>query len=827
MKKRFYLYFALALVFIVSNSFKQNIYSLSNFSLKKDSISAVYYKASSETDTVYFIKQNDYEWLRYPDYTSARIALLENIPNLKRRSKVPLKPISKLVNIEYIGTMDSQTKSANGLVIDSTTLYAQTADATNPGMLSTGTQSIAGAKTFTTSISSPLLNISGNGTIGGTATVGSKVNIASPSGSTGSINTNQDGVYSYRNGDANRYIRFNTSGTFNDLLSTGAPLVVNFGFAVTPQNVSFFGGNTSQLGQLSIGNHSPGISRFSVKGKNTNNTGYAIMAYDSNESEKFSVRNDGEIKLNGSAISLSGALTTSGAYPITLTSTGSTNVTLPTSGTLITSDSLMNRVPYTGASANVNLGAFGLSANHLNLPATTASSGVIYQDGQPFIHSFTSDPSYGFSTFVGRNAGNFTSATYQNDGFGDIVLSNLTTGFNNVSIGSRSGAGTTSGASNVFLGHETGYFNTIGFENVFVGESSGLSNVTGFRNTYVGTNTGNGIVSGSGNLILGNVNAFDLTSSTSNYIQLRSGTGVGNSTKAQHDGTDWTFTGKGNFSDQVVSTGFKVPSGTASQFLKADGTVDTMTYMAILSGTSGYMPRFTASNTIGDGVLYQSSDKIGLGTTSPGARLSIVSSPSIANVALDISGNNNSTASPDINIRRASSTVNVGEAPAIQFNDESTSSAAMIQSGNGSIQFFNNSNGGGWNERMRIGSDGNIGIGTSSPGTHKLAVNGSIHSTEVKVDLIGWPDYVFDKDYSLLSLVEIEKYIEENLHLPEMPSAKEVEKEGINLGEMNAKLLQKIEELTLHLIEQSKRSDKQDKLNEELQKQINHLKSKL
>lgn len=105
---------------------------------------------------------------------------------------------------------------------------------------------------------------------------------------------------------------------------------------------------------------------------------------------------------------------------------------------------------------------------------------------------------------------------------------------------------------------------------------------------------------------------------------------------------------------------------------------------------------------------------------------------------------------------------------------------------------------------------GNVGIGTKSPDA-KLAVNGTIHSKEVKVDMTGWPDYVFKKEYTLPTLQEVEKQITEKGHLENIPSEKEVLQNGINLGEMNAKLLQKIEELTLYSIQQNKKIEEQSK----------------
>ena len=119
---------------------------------------------------------------------------------------------------------------------------------------------------------------------------------------------------------------------------------------------------------------------------------------------------------------------------------------------------------------------------------------------------------------------------------------------------------------------------------------------------------------------------------------------------------------------------------------------------------------------------------------------------------------------------------------------------------------------------LRITSSGNVGIGIANPGSFKLAVEGKIGAREIQVTLQNpFPDYVFDSKYKLKSLYNLENYISQNKHLPGMPSAAEVEKKGgIELGQMNTKLLEKIEELTLYIIELNKKVEKMAKENKAL-----------
>jgi hypothetical protein len=114
-------------------------------------------------------------------------------------------------------------------------------------------------------------------------------------------------------------------------------------------------------------------------------------------------------------------------------------------------------------------------------------------------------------------------------------------------------------------------------------------------------------------------------------------------------------------------------------------------------------------------------------------------------------------------------------------------------------------------ERLTITSGGNVGVNTTSP-QYQLSVNGTIQAKEVLVNT-GWPDYVFSPDYRIKPLSEIAEFIKANHHLPDIPSEAEVKEKGVSLGDMQSKLLLKIEELTLHMIEvQHKNQELQEKV---------------
>jgi hypothetical protein len=116
---------------------------------------------------------------------------------------------------------------------------------------------------------------------------------------------------------------------------------------------------------------------------------------------------------------------------------------------------------------------------------------------------------------------------------------------------------------------------------------------------------------------------------------------------------------------------------------------------------------------------------------------------------------------------------------------------------------------------MFLSAGGRVGVGTTNP-QYKLAVNGNIGAQDIIVTNTGWSDYVFRPGYRLRPLSEVSQFIQKNGHLPDIPTEAEVKEKGVSLGEMQAKLLAKVEELTLHMIQADERNTRLEQQNQEL-----------
>ena len=196
----------------------------------------------------------------------------------------------------------------------------------------------------------------------------------------------------------------------------------------------------------------------------------------------------------------------------------------------------------------------------------------------------------------------------------------------------------------------------------------------------------------------------------------------------------------------------------------------------------------------GDDIVINGNGNVGIGTENPGYKLDVVGDIRMHNLILP-SGFN---ITPYPGDGFTYNTKNMGHY-ALQWVDDPWNRAgnSLWMSAYGGVKFFTRGL-----SRLVINEWGYVGIGTDNP-QNKLDVNGTIRATEVKVEA-GWSDFVFDKDYKLPTLQEVENHINEHKHLPDIPSEAEVKENGVSLGEMQAKLLQKIEELTLYTIELNK-----------------------
>jgi hypothetical protein len=163
-------------------------------------------------------------------------------------------------------------------------------------------------------------------------------------------------------------------------------------------------------------------------------------------------------------------------------------------------------------------------------------------------------------------------------------------------------------------------------------------------------------------------------------------------------------------------------------------------------------------------------------------------------------------------VRRGSPTGNVNLAAISGWHGWGTNLVIFNVSGGDAIRFTSTGD-------DNFINTGNLAIGTNNAQGYKLAVNGSAIFTSAKVKLFAnWPDYVFDYSYNLRPLSEVEKYIRQHHHLPEVPSADDVKENGLDLGANQAILLKKIEELTLYVIELKKE-------NEEIKKDLQKTKN--
>lgn len=337
----------------------------------------------------------------------------------------------------------------------------------------------------------------------------------------------------------------------------------------------------------------------------------------------------------------------------------------------------------------------------------------------------------------------------ENIAIGRLTMCGSTNSYENTLIGASAGGYSTSISRNSCLGHNSLMYLSTGYENVAVGVKAGADISTGFRNIVIGPYA-KGSASNSYNIIMGyrsNATTGDNNIIIGKKITLPAGT-----------------SNAMNIGGVLYGTGFQsnLPENPTA------GPVSGKIGINVINPTA-------TLDVAGDAKI---STSLCIGTSTPQAKLQIDAEGNQSNLEDNINNGLMIRGTDQVLYMGANSTDQVSY---IQSVDYATSVAPLLLNARG----------------------GNVGINTSNP-QNALDVNGTIHAKEVKVDLDGWADFVFEKNYNLPSLAEVNQFIEDNGHLPNIPSAQEVKENGVNLAEMQAKLLQKVEELTLYSIQQQK-----------------------
>lgn len=519
----------------------------------------------------------------------------------------------------------------------------------------------------------------------------------------------------------------------------------------------------------------------------------------------------------------------------------------------------------------------GYKAGYLNLSGSYNTA-----LGNASLYSNTtggSNTAIGFNTLYQNSTGSGNTAvgwdslgdsisSSSNTGVGSESLRRNITGNSNTALGNGAIGWNTSGSSNIAVGVNSLHYGDGGDSNIIIGNSAGYF-LTGDNNVFIGHQAGasSSVTSGTGNVFLGYQAGYSETGSNKLYVD--------NSNTASpliygdFSSDALTVNGTLNVTNNLTVTGNILPSANDTYSLGSDSMrwanawlgAETI-HVGTADADEGEIGYDTTNNVMtvqsnGNLALQASSGNVGIGTTSPTEKIDMAGN-------IQLTGNllfNNDLFSNNIFIKPSVATTgNSARAVSFQANLNSASdtdggagielypdSTGVTNSGrvniyaygqgtggnSNSIRFFTRSGVNTISERMRVASNGNIGIGTTDPGTAKLSVQGggivvgsptggdkgtgTINATAVYDDNVLLTDYVFDKyfdgtvrvsdvplhaDYSMLSLDQMADYISANRHLPTIPGRDEWERNGkFSLGVLANHLWETAETQALYVVE--------------------------
>lgn len=385
---------------------------------------------------------------------------------------------------------------------------------------------------------------------------------------------------------------------------------------------------------------------------------------------------------------------------------------------------------------------------------TSSTHNIIFKAGNTFAGQI--DQTGNNNQFYGLRTGNLTMSGIGNTGVGSDAMSNITTGNNNIGVGAYSLLNNSTGSSNSALGTNSLRFNTTGNSNVGLGTNTLFSNTTGVGSIAVGSQALFSNISGAYNVAFGS-NA--LYGNTTGGYNVAAGANALQATTIGSSNVGFGF--EALFSNTIGNT--NVGIGTSS--LRANTTGNNN----IAFGWEALKGNTTGSNNIGFGTASGFSNTTGEKNVFIGYQAGY---NEIGSDKLYVSNSN--TANPLIKGDFVTSTLKV--------NSKTTGYLAV--------------------------GDFDAAAPMPTPAGYRLIVQDGILTEKVKVALktsaTDWADYVFAKDYSLLPLDKVESFIHANKHLPNVPSADEMVKGGLDVAKTSKMFMEKIEELTLYMIELNK-----------------------
>lgn len=269
-------------------------------------------------------------------------------------------------------------------------------------------------------------------------------------------------------------------------------------------------------------------------------------------------------------------------------------------------------------------------------------------------------------------------------------------------------------------------------------------------------------------------------------------------------------------------------------------------YSRNCSGANGIVPSPTWAN--GPNKIFSECPevKVGIGNSAPTRNLDVTGD---IKASAHLWANGSISIGSDLNTFSKLSIVNTNRTAAIQantvgntkpyqrlmffeYNNADTKILEVVNTTTGTSPIVLHSNGAmdihnGTDRIFHLGTEGSLELKSGGLQTFKVETNGMIRGRRMKLDLQTWADYVFEPTYQLMPLSEVEAFVKKEKHLPNVPSEQALISEGADVMEMNKILMEKVEELTLYLIQQNKEMIQQNKNTEELKKQLEALEAKL